>query len=140
MWRVKHFNSDSEWIAPDLEAYYDRVMVLRAQHPPNVLTYKEIMERVLDRHSVHLTGHSSYEEHLVELSTTRNRLKEVERGLDECRQVLRGQGRMFAPSNLSPISDQNFGPTLRPHSMFYLSTSHPEAHTLSSGANEHDST
>ncbi|PON91151.1 hypothetical protein TorRG33x02_129670 [Trema orientale] len=134
-------------------------MVLRAQHPPNVLTYKEIMERVLDRHSVRLTGWArsfststqtdasdytdrrpSYEEHLVELPTTRNRLKEVEGGLDEYRQVLRGQGLMSTPSNLSLISDQNSGPTLRPHSRFYLSTSHPEAHTLSSGANEHDFT
>ena len=34
----------------------ERMIALRAEHTPNVLSNKEIMERVPGRHSIHLSG------------------------------------------------------------------------------------
>ena len=85
---------------------HEHKIALRAEHTPNVLSDKEIMEHVLGRHSVRLSGwgrstsHSTttsdsgktqrptYEELAKRLDTTQQQLHEVVEGLDECRQVL----------------------------------------------------
>ncbi|PON91225.1 hypothetical protein TorRG33x02_130410 [Trema orientale] len=137
----------------------DRMLELKSQNTLEDISDKDIMECILGHHFVRLRGWArslststqtdasestnrcpSYDELLTELATTRNRLKEVKGGLDECHQVLRGQGFMPAPSNPSHISYQNFGFVSRPHSRFNPSTSYPETNPLFTDANEHDST
>ncbi|PON43024.1 hypothetical protein PanWU01x14_276800 [Parasponia andersonii] len=105
--------------------FVDRMLEWRSQNTPEEMSDKEIMERVLGHHFVRLRGWArfsststqtdasdstdrrpSYEELLVELATIRYRLKEIEVGFDECRQVLRSQGLTLAPSNPDPISDR----------------------------------
>ncbi|PON98880.1 hypothetical protein TorRG33x02_051170, partial [Trema orientale] len=55
-WQKRHYDPDKGWISIDLESFYDRMMGLRAEHTPEVLSDKKIMERVLGRHSVRLGG------------------------------------------------------------------------------------
>ena len=107
------------------------MIALRAEHTPDVLSDKEIMERVLGRHSVRLSGwgrsttsstatsdsgrtrRPTYEELAEQLNTTRQQLHEVVEGLDECRQVLRQHNLMPPPRPRTSISDQNSGPATR---------------------------
>ncbi|KAF4363470.1 hypothetical protein F8388_016598 [Cannabis sativa] len=55
-WRLKHYDTEKGWTGPDLELLYNEMMELRAQHLPEDMSDKKIMERVLGRHSVYLRG------------------------------------------------------------------------------------
>ncbi|POO00921.1 hypothetical protein TorRG33x02_031040, partial [Trema orientale] len=107
----------------------DRMLELRSQKTPDDMSDKEILECVIGRRSIRIkgwarspttntqtdtpnstNGRPTYAELCVELTTMKNRLHEVEGGLDECHQVLRSQG--FMPhSNSGLVSDQSSGPT-----------------------------
>ncbi|PON68671.1 hypothetical protein TorRG33x02_261510 [Trema orientale] len=104
-------------------------MDLRAQHPLNVLTYKEIMEHVLRCHSVCLGGwdrslsdstatsetdssephRPTYSQLVQELNCTREQPQNLVVGLDECRQVLRDNYVMPPPRTRLSIPDHSFG-------------------------------
>ena len=106
-------------------------MALRAEHTPDVLSDKEIMERILGCQSVRLSGWGrsisgstatsdssepcgpTYKKLVERLSTTQQQLYEVLEGLDECRQVLRQHNLMPPPRPRTSISDQSSGPTTR---------------------------
>ncbi|XP_062076208.1 uncharacterized protein LOC133780557 [Humulus lupulus] len=55
-WRLKHYDAEKGWTGIELGPLYDKMMELRDQHPPEELSDKEIMERVLGRDSVYLRG------------------------------------------------------------------------------------
>ena len=109
----------------------ERMIALRAEHSPDVLSDKEIMERVLGRRSVRLSGwgrstsgstatsdsgrtrRPTYEELAELLNTTQQQLHDVVEGLDECRQVLRQHNLMPPPPPRTSVSDQNSAPATR---------------------------
>ncbi|POO01075.1 hypothetical protein TorRG33x02_032580 [Trema orientale] len=127
-WRTMHFNPEIGWTGPDLQDLYDCMLELRSQNTPEDMSDKDILEHVLGCHSVRLkgwarsptidtqtdipdstNGRPTYTELCAELTAMKNRLHEVEGSLDECRQVLRGQGYMPPPSS-GLVSDQSSGP------------------------------
>ncbi|PON33996.1 hypothetical protein TorRG33x02_354010 [Trema orientale] len=128
MWRMMHFNPETGWTGLDLQGLYDCMLELRSQNTPEDMSDKDILECVLGRHYVRLkgwtrspttntqtdtpdstNGRPNYAELCAELTTTKNRLYEVEGGLDECRQVLQSQGYMPPPSS-GLVSDQSSVP------------------------------
>ncbi|XP_057771575.1 uncharacterized protein LOC130992830 isoform X3 [Salvia miltiorrhiza] len=55
-WRICNWQSDKGWSSPELEAKYEDMMQLRRDNPPDEMTDKEIIEKVLGRQSVRLNG------------------------------------------------------------------------------------
>ncbi|PON39455.1 hypothetical protein PanWU01x14_304880 [Parasponia andersonii] len=55
-WFTMHFDPETGWTGLDLQSLYDRMLELRSQNTPEEMSDKEIMERVLGRHSVRLKG------------------------------------------------------------------------------------
>ncbi|KAK1383579.1 hypothetical protein POM88_021314 [Heracleum sosnowskyi] len=95
-WRLQHFDEKNGWSGPDLEDLYDDMMTLRENFTPEEKSDKQIMERVLGRHSVYLRGwgrcagttdnsghpviepnQPSYQELLQNFNDTNTRLNEV---------------------------------------------------------------
>ncbi|PON49271.1 hypothetical protein PanWU01x14_231460 [Parasponia andersonii] len=109
------------------------MIALRAEHTPEVLSDKDIMEHILGRHSVYLKGwgqspsgstatsdmnsgeprHPTYDELDKRLTSTQQQLFEVVEGLNECRQVLREHNLMPPQRCKTTVSDQNSGPATR---------------------------
>ncbi|PON75507.1 hypothetical protein PanWU01x14_041320 [Parasponia andersonii] len=116
-WRERYYDPDKGWICSDLESIYDRMIALRAEHTPEVLSDKDIMEHILGRHSIYLKGwgqspsgstatsdmnsgeprRPTYDELAKRLTSTQQQLFEVVEGLNECRQVLREHNLMPPP-------------------------------------------
>ncbi|PON80736.1 hypothetical protein PanWU01x14_002920 [Parasponia andersonii] len=111
-WRERHHDLDNGWICPDLESIYDHMIALRAEHTLEVLSDKDIMEHILERHSVYLGGdprRPTYDELAECLTSRQQQLFEVVEGLNECRQVLREHNLMPPPRCSTTVSDQNSG-------------------------------
>ncbi|KAL8120311.1 hypothetical protein AgCh_017469 [Apium graveolens] len=115
-WCLQHFDEEKGWTGPDLEDLYDDMITLRENFTPEEKSDKQIMERVLGRHSVYLRGwgrscatdnpshrvftepnQPSYQELLQQFNDTNNRLNEVV-------SILRQNNLM---PQTSPINEEN---------------------------------
>ncbi|KAK1374808.1 hypothetical protein POM88_031001 [Heracleum sosnowskyi] len=118
-WRLQHFDEKNGWSGPDLEDLYDDMMTLRENFTPEEKSDKQIMERVLGRHSVYLRGwgrcagttdnsghpvtepnQPSYQELLQKFNDTNTRLNEVAN-------ILRQNNLMPQTSPTNEASDTN---------------------------------
>ncbi|XP_052208985.1 uncharacterized protein LOC127812592 isoform X1 [Diospyros lotus] len=46
-WHLRHWHFEHGWSSPELEAKYEQMMQLRRDNPPNKMTDKDILEKVL---------------------------------------------------------------------------------------------
>ncbi|XVE75275.1 hypothetical protein DITRI_Ditri12bG0082100 [Diplodiscus trichospermus] len=51
-WRLRHWHPKHGWSSPDLQVKYEEMMQLRRDNPPEILSDKEILEKVLGRRFV----------------------------------------------------------------------------------------
>ncbi|KAF4402227.1 hypothetical protein G4B88_017739 [Cannabis sativa] len=134
-WRLKHYDSEKGWIGIELESLHNKMLELRAQHPPEELSDKDIMERVLGRHSVNLRGwgrspsvttrtsdrgnihentvnnQPTYEELVEKLNDTTSRLNATNEQLNVVVDILRQNNLMPPPP--PPPTDQASNANLR---------------------------
>ncbi|XP_062075107.1 uncharacterized protein LOC133779129 [Humulus lupulus] len=122
-WRLKHYDAEKGWT--------DKMMELRGQHPPEELSDKEIMERVLGRDSVYLRGwgrslsvttstshrenivgnQPTYEELVERLNDTTSRLNATNEQLSVVVDILHHNNLMAPPP--PPPTDQASDANLR---------------------------
>ncbi|KAM6563278.1 hypothetical protein CsatB_023276 [Cannabis sativa] len=126
-WRLKHYDMEKGWTGPDLEALYNEMKALRDQHTPEELSDKNIMERIVGRHSIYLRGwgqsfsgtsstserdtthpdRPTYEELVQRLNEAYNRLDTTNEQLSIVVSILQ-HNNLMPPPHVSP-SDQASG-------------------------------
>ncbi|PON91089.1 hypothetical protein TorRG33x02_131200, partial [Trema orientale] len=136
-WRLRHWHSEHGWTSPELEAKYNEMLQLRQHNPPENMTDKDILEKVLGRQSVRLfgwgrspstsdatctseeSGRPTYAQLLEDLNIYKFRFQELEGDVELMRQALISKN-IMPPSSRPHVSDQSSGPSSR----FRLNPSH----------------